>query len=85
MKRRLLLSKMAIKFFQISFLRKSIPIVRLAVSCREVASRLHIEQISLVLKDSIEKAGVSMEDVDAIAFTQGPGLIRIFAYRRACL
>jgi N6-L-threonylcarbamoyladenine synthase len=41
----------------------------------EVASRLHIEQISLVLKEAIEKSGVSMNDVDAIAFTQGPGLI----------
>ncbi len=41
----------------------------------EVASRLHIEQLSLVLKESIEQAKVSMEDVDAIAFTQGPGLI----------
>lgn len=41
----------------------------------EVASRLHIEQISLVLKEAIEKSGVSMKDVDAIAFTQGPGLI----------
>jgi N6-L-threonylcarbamoyladenine synthase len=41
----------------------------------EVASRLHIEQISLVLKEAIDKSGVSMNDVDAIAFTQGPGLI----------
>lgn len=41
----------------------------------EVASRLHIEQLSLVLKESIQQAKVSMEDVDAIAFTQGPGLI----------
>jgi N6-L-threonylcarbamoyladenine synthase len=41
----------------------------------EVASRLHIEQLSLVLKESIQQANVSMEDVDAIAFTQGPGLI----------
>ncbi len=41
----------------------------------EVASRLHIEQISLVLKESLAKAKVHMDDVDAIAFTQGPGLI----------
>lgn len=41
----------------------------------EVASRLHIEQISLVLKEAIEKSDVSMKDVDAIAFTQGPGLV----------
>jgi N6-L-threonylcarbamoyladenine synthase len=41
----------------------------------EVASRLHIEQISVVLKEAIEKSGVTMDDVDAIAFTQGPGLI----------
>lgn len=41
----------------------------------EVASRLHIEQISLVLEQALQQANVSMEEITAIAFTQGPGLI----------
>lgn len=41
----------------------------------EVASRLHVEKINLVIKDALKLAGVSLEDLDAIAFTQGPGLV----------
>ena len=41
----------------------------------EVASRIHVENISCVICEAIEKANITMDDVDAIAFTQGPGLI----------
>ena len=41
----------------------------------EVASRIHVENISAVITEALAKAGVSMEDVDGIAYTQGPGLI----------
>ncbi|MEG0394545.1 MAG: tRNA (adenosine(37)-N6)-threonylcarbamoyltransferase complex transferase subunit TsaD [Anaerorhabdus sp.] len=41
----------------------------------EVASRIHVENISVVIDEALKTANVSMEDVDAIAFTQGPGLI----------
>ncbi len=41
----------------------------------EIASRLHVEQISIVIKQAKELAGISWDEVDAIAFTQGPGLI----------
>ncbi len=41
----------------------------------EVASRLHVEQISAVIDEAVEKAGISVGDVDAIAYTRGPGLI----------
>lgn len=41
----------------------------------EVASRIHVENVSMVIDEALEKAGMSVEDVDAIAFTQGPGLI----------
>ncbi len=41
----------------------------------EVASRLHLENINIVLKDALEKADVSLDDVDYVAVTQGPGLI----------
>ncbi len=41
----------------------------------EVASRLHIENISLVLEEALLKANTSMDQIDAIAVTQGPGLV----------
>lgn len=41
----------------------------------EVASRLHLENIAVVLKEALEKANLSMEEIDAIAVTRGPGLI----------
>ena len=41
----------------------------------EIASRLHCENIGLVLKEALEKADIKLEDVDAFAVTRGPGLI----------
>ena len=41
----------------------------------EVASRIHVENISAVIQEAVEKAGTTMEEIDAIAYTQGPGLI----------
>lgn len=41
----------------------------------EIASRLHAENISIVLKEALDKADVKLEDVDAFAVTRGPGLI----------
>lgn len=41
----------------------------------EVASRLHVEQLSAVIEEALEAAKLSVADVDAIAYTRGPGLI----------
>ena len=41
----------------------------------EVASRMHIENITMVLEECLNKASMTMEDIDAIAVTYGPGLI----------
>ncbi|MGI8640276.1 MAG: tRNA (adenosine(37)-N6)-threonylcarbamoyltransferase complex transferase subunit TsaD [Pyrinomonadaceae bacterium] len=41
----------------------------------ELASREHLEKIEPVVKEALEKAGVSLEEIDAVAVTQGPGLI----------
>lgn len=41
----------------------------------EIASRLHAENIGVVLKESLEKANVTLEEIDAFAVTRGPGLI----------
>ena len=41
----------------------------------ELASRAHIEHIIPVVNRAIERAQISLKDIDAIAFTQGPGLM----------
>ena len=41
----------------------------------EVASRIHVENISMVIEEALHKANVAMEDIDAVAVTQGPGLV----------
>lgn len=41
----------------------------------ELASRAHMQHIVPVVDAAITKAGISLKDVDAIAFTQAPGLI----------
>lgn len=41
----------------------------------EIASRLHAENIGVVLKEAVERAKIKLEDVDAFAVTRGPGLI----------
>ncbi len=41
----------------------------------EIASRMHVENITLVVEECLKKANMKMEDIDAIAVTYGPGLI----------
>ena len=41
----------------------------------EIASRLHAENISIVIKEAMETANTSFEELDAVAVTRGPGLI----------
>ena len=41
----------------------------------EIASRHHVEAITIVLEEALEKAGITYEDIDAIAVTEGPGLV----------
>ncbi|WP_019166394.1 tRNA (adenosine(37)-N6)-threonylcarbamoyltransferase complex transferase subunit TsaD [Staphylococcus delphini] len=41
----------------------------------EVASRHHVENITVMIEEALQQAHTSMEDVDAVAVTQGPGLI----------
>jgi N6-L-threonylcarbamoyladenine synthase len=40
----------------------------------EVASRQHILSINPVIEESLRKAAVTLEDIDAVAVTYGPGL-----------
>ncbi|GEL66681.1 tRNA (adenosine(37)-N6)-threonylcarbamoyltransferase complex transferase subunit TsaD [Marinilactibacillus psychrotolerans] len=41
----------------------------------EVASRHHVEQMTLIMEAALEEAGTSYEELDAIAVTEGPGLV----------
>jgi N6-L-threonylcarbamoyladenine synthase len=41
----------------------------------EVASRKHIEVINAVVMEALEEAKVSLEEIDAIGVTYGPGLV----------
>ncbi len=41
----------------------------------EIASRMHIENITLVAEEVLRKANMKMDDITAIAVTYGPGLI----------
>ena len=40
----------------------------------EVASRQHVLAITTVIEDAIQQAGVSWDELDAVAVTEGPGL-----------
>ena len=41
----------------------------------EVASRRHLELAGPVLSEALEQGGVGLDDIDAVAVTNGPGLI----------
>ena len=41
----------------------------------ELAARSHIEKIDLITKKAIDKSGIKISDIDAVASTAGPGLI----------
>lgn len=41
----------------------------------EIASRKHIEKMNYVVQRALDKAGMKLKDVDAVAVTYGPGLV----------
>lgn len=41
----------------------------------EVASRKHVEVMTRIVEEAVEEAGVKLDEVSAIAVTQGPGLV----------
>jgi N6-L-threonylcarbamoyladenine synthase len=41
----------------------------------EIASRRHLELVDAVIADALERAGTSLDGVDRVAVTRGPGLI----------
>ena len=41
----------------------------------EIASRHHLELVNAVVDDALQQAGITLNDVDRVAVTQGPGLV----------
>ena len=41
----------------------------------EIASRHHVEEITVVLEEALKQAEMTIEDMNAIAVTEGPGLV----------
>jgi N6-L-threonylcarbamoyladenine synthase len=41
----------------------------------EIASRHHVEQMTIVLEEALAQANIEIKDLDAIAVTEGPGLV----------
>lgn len=41
----------------------------------EIASRHHVEQVTFVLEEALEQAGMTMDEIDCVAVTEGPGLV----------
>lgn len=41
----------------------------------EIASRKHIESIIAIVDEALNRSGTALDDIDAVAVTQGPGLV----------
>ena len=41
----------------------------------EIASRAHVRNVTIVLEECLNKASLTMDDIDAVAVANGPGLI----------
>ncbi|WP_409296574.1 tRNA (adenosine(37)-N6)-threonylcarbamoyltransferase complex transferase subunit TsaD [Peribacillus sp. SCS-26] len=41
----------------------------------EIASRHHVEEMTLVIEEALNQAGIEYSEIDAIAVTEGPGLV----------
>lgn len=41
----------------------------------EIASRHHVEQITLIIEEALMEAEVTYDELDAVAVTEGPGLV----------
>ncbi|RCW44301.1 N6-L-threonylcarbamoyladenine synthase [Paenibacillus prosopidis] len=41
----------------------------------EIASRKHVESITLIIEQAVKESGLTLKDMSAVAVTQGPGLV----------
>jgi len=50
----------------------------------EIATRHHVENIDRVINRSLEDAGLEIKDIDAVAVTEGPGLVAALLTGMSC-
>lgn len=74
-KRHALLLRTDEKYYQILLQPRLRSISSTAEFVPEIAPRRHAESISGVVKEALEKADCTMDDIEAIAVTYAPGLI----------
>ncbi|MBO9600394.1 MAG: tRNA (adenosine(37)-N6)-threonylcarbamoyltransferase complex transferase subunit TsaD [Cohnella sp.] len=41
----------------------------------EIASRKHVESMTIIIEEAVSVAGIGLTDIDTVAVTQGPGLV----------
>lgn len=41
----------------------------------EIASRMHVEKINLVIKEALKEANLTLDEIDVVGVTYGPGLV----------
>ncbi len=41
----------------------------------EIASRMHVEKINLVIEEALKTANLTLDDIDVVGVTYGPGLV----------
>lgn len=41
----------------------------------ELASRVHVEYVNILIKEALDEAGLTMTEIDAVAVANGPGLV----------
>ena len=51
----------------------------------EIASRAHVEACDRVIDEALREAGMSLQDVDALAVTHGPGLVGALLTGVSCM
>lgn len=49
----------------------------------EIASRQHVEQITIVIEEAMRQAELNFSDLTGVAVTQGPGLVSSFNWSRS--
>ena len=50
----------------------------------EIASRMHVDAVYPTVRDALDKAGLTIDEIDAVAVTYGPGLVGALLVGLSC-
>ena len=75
MKQQRPLLKMVQKLFRMSLSSQIESHKRFGGVVPEIASRHHVEQITIVIEEALKQANMTPTELDAVAVTEGPGLV----------